>query len=101
MRTSYGVVWRVGEEPLARGKLELLPRVLRLDGVTGEEHVALEIPYDDLDGLHVGRSPSERLNGHPTLVLDRLNAEPFVIASVALQGVVAELAVRLSCCIAA
>jgi len=36
MRTSYGVVWRVGEEPLARGKLELLPRILRLDGVTGE-----------------------------------------------------------------
>jgi len=25
MRTSYGVVWRVGEEPLARGKLERCP----------------------------------------------------------------------------
>ena len=91
MRTSYGVVWRVGESPLARGKLELLPRVVRLDGVTGEEHVALDIPFEDLDGVHVGRTPSERLNGHPTLVLEQCGREPIVVSAVAQTGVIAEL----------
>jgi hypothetical protein len=101
MRSTYAVVWREGPGRLARGRLELLPGKLELDGLAGSSHVTHEIGYDELSGVHVGRSSAERLDGHPTLVLDRLNAEPFVIASVALQGVVAELAVRLSCCIAA
>ena len=91
MRTSYGVVWRIGENSLARGKLELLPRVVRLDGMTGEEHVAFEIPYEDLDGVHVGRLPSERLNGHQTLVLEQHGREPIVVSAVAQTGVVTEL----------
>jgi len=41
MQTTYGVVWRAGGEPLARGKLELLPSVLRLDGLAGSEPIAL------------------------------------------------------------
>jgi hypothetical protein len=91
MRTSYGVVWRVGETPLARGKLELLPRVVRLDGVTGEDHVALNIPYEELDGVHVGRTPSERLNGHPTIVLEPRGSDPIVLSAVAQAGVIAEI----------
>lgn len=96
MRTSYGVVWRVGERRLARGKLELLPRVVRLDGVTGEEHVALDIPYEDLDGVHVGRAPSERLNGHPTLVLEPRGREPIVVSALAQAGVIAEITDRVA-----
>jgi hypothetical protein len=91
MHTTYGVVWREGERPLARGKLELLPRSVRLDGLAGAEQVALEIPYDDLDAVRTGRTSSDRLNGHPTLVLERRDAEPIVIAAVAQAGVVAEL----------
>jgi hypothetical protein len=91
MRTTYGVVWREGERPRARGKLELLPRSVRLDGLAGAEQVALEIPYDDLDAVRTGRTSSDRLNGHPTLVLERRDAEPIVIAAVAQAGVVAEL----------
>jgi hypothetical protein len=96
MRTSYGVVWRTGETRLARGKLELLPRVVRLDGVAGEQHVALEIPYEDLDGVHVGRLPAERLNGHPTLVLERRGREPIVVSAVAQAGVIAEITDRIA-----
>src|SRR5207247_2430271 len=33
MKTSYSVVWREGEGPLARGKLEFLSKQLRLDGL--------------------------------------------------------------------
>jgi hypothetical protein len=91
MRTSYGVVWRIGEAARARGKLELLPRVVRLDGVTGEEQVTLEIPYEDLDGVHVGRLPAERLNGQPTLVLELRGREPIVVSAVAQAGAIAEI----------
>ena len=86
MRTSYGVVWRIGENPLARGKLELLPRVVRLGGVTGEEHVALDIPYEELEGVHVGRAPAERLNGRPTLVLEPREREPIVVSTKLTRG---------------
>ena len=96
MRTSYGVVWRIGENRLARGKLELLPRMVRLDGVTGEEHVALDIPYEELDGVHVGREPSERLNGHATLVLEPRGRQPIVVSAVAQAGVIAELTERIA-----
>jgi hypothetical protein len=96
MRTTYGVVWRAGEHPLARGKLELLARVLRLDGVTGEERVALDIPYEDLDGVHVGRTLSERLNGHPTIVLEPRGSEPIVVSTVAQAGVIAEITERIA-----
>jgi hypothetical protein len=96
MRTSYGVVWRVGESPLARGKLELLPRVVRLDGVTGEERVAFEIPYEQLEGVHVGRTAAERLNGHQTLVLDQRGREPVVVSAVAQAGVLAEITERVA-----
>jgi hypothetical protein len=96
MRTSYGVVWRVGENPLARGKLELLPRVLRLDGVTGEERVALDIPYEELYGVHVGRTPSERLNGHPTIVIEQRGRDPIVLSAVAQAGVIAEITERIA-----
>jgi hypothetical protein len=94
-------VWREGAGPVARGRLELLTGALELDGLAGSAHVTLEIDYNQLRGARVGRSGAERLNGHPTLVLERAEADPIVIASVALQGVVAELAVRLSCCLAA
>lgn len=96
MRTTYGVVWRIGESPLARGKLELLPRVVRLEGVTGEEGVALEIPYEELEGVHLGRLPAERLNGHPTLVLEQRGRKPVVVAAVAQAGVIAEITERIA-----
>ena len=63
MRTTFGVVWREGEAPLARGKLELLPLSLRLYGLAGSAQVALEIPYADLEVVRTGRAANDRLNG--------------------------------------
>jgi hypothetical protein len=96
MRTTYGVVWLLDGHPLARGKLELLPTAMWLDGLSAGEHVTLEIPYDDLAVVRVGRSSADRLDGHPTLVLGLEDGRSVVIASVARTGVVAELAEHLA-----
>ena len=96
MRTSYGVVWREGEHPLARGKLELLPRTMRLDGMTGSEPTTREISYDYLSEIRIGRSPEERIDGRPSLVLAPRSGDTFSIASVAQAGVLAEIAERLT-----
>jgi hypothetical protein len=96
MHTSYGVVWREGTRPLARGKLELLPRAMRLEGMTGSKPTTCEIPYDYLSEIRIGRSSEERIDGRPSLVLAPRTGDTLSIASVAQSGIVAEIAERLS-----
>jgi hypothetical protein len=96
MRRSYGVVWREGEHPLARGKLELLPRALRLDGMSGSAPVVRELPYDSLSEIRIGRSARDRIDGRPSLVVEPRTGETLSIASVAQAGVLAEIAERLA-----
>jgi hypothetical protein len=96
MRKSYGVVWREGTRPLARGKLELLPRAIRLEGMSGSEPTTREIAYDYLTEIRIGRSAAERIDGHPSLLLAPRTGDTLSIASVAQSGVVAEIAERLS-----
>lgn len=91
MQTSYGVVWREGGAPPARGKLELLPRAVRLDGLAGSTPVRRELPYAELEAVRVGRTSLDRLNGHPSLVLEQGHGERILVAAVAQTGVVAEL----------
>jgi len=95
MRTSYGVVWCEGEEPLSRGKLELLPGAVRLDGLTGTDHTVHEIAYDDLGKVRVGRSEADRLNGHAALVLERRNGPAIRVAAASQSWVVNELLEQL------
>ena len=92
MQRTYGVVWREGVAPLATGKLELLAHGLRLDG----RDVAQAIPYDALSGVHVGRTASERINGRPSVVLERIGHLPVTIATVAQASLVGEIAERLA-----
>ncbi|MGZ4419669.1 MAG: hypothetical protein ACXVRV_16055 [Gaiellaceae bacterium] len=96
MRKSYGVVWREGNQPLARGKLELLPRTIRLEGMTGSEPTTREIAYDYLSEIRIGRSAEERIDGHPCLVLEPRTGDTLSISSVAQSGVVAEIAEHLA-----
>ena len=96
MRTSYGVVWRDGHKPLARGKLELLPRAIRLDGMSGSEPASREIAYDYLSEIRIGRSAAERIDGRPSLMLEPRTGDTLAIASVAQSGVIAEIAERLA-----
>jgi hypothetical protein len=96
MRTSYGVVWREGDHPIARGKLELLPRAVRLDGMAGSEPTSREIPYDYLSEIRIGRSPEERIDGRASLVLAPRTGDTLSIVSIAQVGVLAEIADRLA-----
>ena len=92
MKTSYGVVWRDGESPPATGRLELLPRGIRLVGLKG----AHEIPYELLANVRVGRLAGERIDDRPSLVLERRSGAPVTIATVAKPSLVGEIVEKLA-----
>jgi hypothetical protein len=92
MRTSYGVVWREGKEPLVAGKLELRPSGIRLDGLDGSR----DIPYGLLAGVRVGRLAGERIGGRPSVVLERRRGAPVTIATVAKPSLVGEIVGKLA-----
>lgn len=96
MNISYGVVWHESGLPVASGKLELLPRALRFEGAAESRPRRREIAYENLRGVRIGRSPADRIDGRPSLVLERRSGPPITIASVAQSGVVAEIAERLA-----
>jgi hypothetical protein len=96
MNVTYGVVWREDSLPLATGKLELRTHAVRFEGIAGGRPVTQEIAYETLAAVRVGRSPAERLDGRPSLVLERRSGLPITVASVAQSGVVAEIAERLA-----
>ena len=92
MERSYGVVWKEGSREPVPGKLELLPRVLRFDGLESTR----EVPYDAVTAIRVGRSPSDRIKGGPSVVIERNLGDPITIATVAQPSVVGEIAERLA-----
>lgn len=92
MQKSYGVVWREGDSPLAAGKLELLPFGIRLEGVEREQ----EIPYELVSSVRVGRLADERIDGQPSVVLERRTGAPVTIATVATPSLVGEIVERLA-----
>ena len=95
MHTTYAIVWRNGDEPVEAGKLELRADGIFLEGGNGVRDV-LEIPYEDLAALAIGRTAQDRLEGRPTLVLERRGGSRVAIAGVAQPGVVSELVERLA-----
>jgi hypothetical protein len=96
MNISYGVVWHESGLPVASGKLELLPRAVRFEGAAESRPTSREIAYENLSGVRIGRSEADRIDGRPSLVLERRSGQPITIASVAQSGVVAEIAERLA-----
>jgi hypothetical protein len=92
MQRTYGVVWREGASQLAAGKLELLASGVRLEGREGSR----EIPYGGVSGVHVGRRPEERIDGRPSIVLERFGGPAVTIATVAQPSLVGEIAERLA-----
>jgi hypothetical protein len=101
MYTSYGVVWREGVLPLARGKLELLANTIKLTGIAGSDDVTREIPYAELATVQVGRSSGDRLNGLASLLLQPIAGDSLTLSPVGQPGALGELAQRLARLIAA
>lgn len=96
MRQTYGVVWRRGETPVARGRLELEGSALRLIGMDAREVVTEEIRYEDIEGVHVGRRTDERIHGRPSLVIELPGREPISFTSITEPGVIGELTDRIT-----
>jgi hypothetical protein len=96
MNLSYGIVWREGTLPLATGKLEFLARGVRLDGLVGSRRATLELGDAALAGIRIGRTAGERLDGRPTLILERRSGPPIRITSVPQSSLLADIAERLA-----
>jgi hypothetical protein len=92
MQPSYGVVWREGTREPATGKLELLPRALRLEGRDGSQEVA----YEDVAAIRIGRARADRINGGPAVVVERRGGERVIISTVAQPSLIGEIAERLA-----
>ncbi len=97
MHERFAVIFRNGGLEAA-GALEVERNRLRLSGRGRSGELELEIPVADLSAVRVGGRPSERLNGYPTLVLERLNLAPVQVAplGMALLPEIADLLVSLT-----
>lgn len=96
MQKSYGVVWREGSLPLATGMLELRPRDLRFEGLADSQPAAQTIAYEDLAGVRVGRSSAERIDGRPTVIIERRTGPPVTLTTVAQPTLLGEIVERLA-----
>ena len=96
MRTSYAVTWQKADEVSYSGRLELQSRALTFEGSNGDGAGLETIPYSDVTGVRIVRSPGDRLSGRQTLVLERRSGDPIRIASIVHPGIVSELAERLA-----
>lgn len=70
MHERFAVVFRDGGREAA-GALDVEQDRLLLHGRGRDGSLELEIPFSDLNEVRVGHRPSERLNGYPTLLLER------------------------------
>lgn len=93
---SYAVLWRRPGGQICSGELTFGPAALRLEGIcrTGEP-VEVELPYDTVSGVHVGRTARERIDGRPSLAVDSGDSTLLVTSTVGL-GMIHEMAARLS-----
>jgi hypothetical protein len=89
---TYGVVWTSGGSPASAGSLEFGSEALRLTGRERSE----DVPYADLKSVRVGRTNGDRLDGRPTVLLERNDGEQVRIATVGQSTLVREIADRLA-----
>ena len=93
---SYGVIWQKnGCEPVA-GKLELDRDGLCLEGSDCAHLAVYALAYRDLATVRIHRDLADRLDGRPTLSLERSNGDTIRIASLTQAGIVSEIAERLA-----
>jgi hypothetical protein len=97
--TTYAVKWREPDGQTFVGRLALGRRALLLDGrrrgATGPP-VERRFGYDDLRGLRIGSSGADRLDGRPSLVVERSDGR-YLVADAGLGApIVQELVERLS-----
>jgi hypothetical protein len=92
VRATYAVTWSEDGAHRSSGRLELTDRAVELTAAGA----SLEVPYDEIEAVAVARGRADRLDGRPTLVLQRVAGAPVRIASVVQSWILAELADRLA-----
>lgn len=92
MRTSYAIIWREGDGAKRPGKLELLPRTLRLESGSNGSAQTLELPYEELESVEVRRADD---GVGSALALERRNGPTLLITTFAQPGIVNEIATRV------
>jgi hypothetical protein len=96
MRATYAVNLQELQGDTGLGKLELGPRSILFEGLSGVGTHSVEVPYRDISAIRIARHASDRIAGRPTLVVERGDAPAIRIASVAQPGIVSELAEHLA-----
>jgi hypothetical protein len=91
----FPVVWREGDAVSAVGELVVERELLRFEGARAGEQVEARLRFVEVRGVRVARRAPERLNGRPTIVLDRESASPFYIEPVG-AGLLGEMASLLT-----
>ena len=77
---AYAAIWREPDGGIAHGKLLLARDGLSLEGTTAEGSLSRRrVVYEEVIGVRIGRSPGERLNGRPALVLERASGESLAL----------------------
>jgi hypothetical protein len=71
MHKRYAVVFCERGRAVSAGGLELREDRLLLSGGSGQERCDLSVQFCDLAEIRIGRGRADRLNGYPTLVLER------------------------------
>jgi PH (Pleckstrin Homology) domain-containing protein len=84
--SSYAVLWSEEGCDVLAGKLELADSGLSFGG--RHRH---DVPYADIDSVHVARRAADRVRGAATLVLELAGGSVLRIASVGGAGIVSEL----------
>ncbi len=97
--SSYAVLWqKEGGQPMA-GRLEFDPHGLWLHGGNNEQHVQVEIPFDEIISAH--RDPSLRIGPCRAIRLTSRAAGSLLVATIAGAGTLGEILVRLQDALAA
>jgi hypothetical protein len=92
MHRTYAVTWQEAHCAPHSGKLELRATGLSLEGSNnGSGSAALLIPYEEVVGMRLAAS-RERLDGRPTLELERRGYGTLRVASVVASGSISEMA---------
>jgi len=97
VKVTYAVKWREPDGRTYLGRLALGLRTLRLEGREPDGAVVdRQIGYEEVQGLCLsGRGP-DRLDGRPTLVIERADG-PYLVTSAAMgAGIVQELVDHLA-----
>ena len=97
MKVTYAVKWREPDGRTYLGRLALGTRTLRLEGREPDGAVVdRQIGYEEVQGLRVTSHGPERLDGQPTLVIERTDG-PYLVTSAGMgAGIVQELVDRLA-----